>query len=67
MKQNMQTVCIVTITERSLSMVNSNSHNMVFQANNKPVSVAQLDARLIGDQEVACSTPAVSAAFFHGD
>ena len=28
--------------------------------------VAQLDART-SDQEVACSTPAMSATFFHGD
>ena len=32
-----------------------------------PVSVAQLDARPIGDQEVAGSTPAGSATFFLGD
>ena len=33
----------------------------------KPSSVAQLDARLTGDQEVAGSTPAGSATFFRGD
>ena len=32
-----------------------------------PVSVVQLDARLTGDQEVAGSPPAESAAYFHGD
>ena len=32
-----------------------------------PASVAQLDARLTGDQEVAGSTPAGSATFFRGD
>ena len=30
-------------------------------------SVAQMDARLTGDQEVAGSTPAGSATFFHGN
>ena len=30
-------------------------------------SVAQLDARPTGDQEVAGSTPAGSATFFRGD
>ena len=34
---------------------------------NLPASVAQLDARLNGDQEVAGSIPATSAAFFRGD
>ena len=29
--------------------------------------MAQLDARSTGDQEVAGSTPARSATFFHGD
>ena len=33
----------------------------------KPASVAQLDARPTGDQEVAGSTPTRSATFFHGD
>ena len=33
----------------------------------KPASVAQLDARPTGDQEVVGSTPAWSTAFFHGD
>ena len=32
-----------------------------------PASVAQLDARQIGDREVAGSTPAGSATFFRGD
>ena len=32
-----------------------------------PTSVAQLDARPTGDQEVAGSTPAGSATFFRGD
>ena len=32
-----------------------------------PVSVAQMDARSTGDQEVAGSTPAGSATFFRGD
>ena len=32
-----------------------------------PTSVAQLDARQTGDQEVAGSTRAGSATFFHGD
>ena len=32
-----------------------------------PASVAQLDARLTGDREVAGSTPAGSATFFCGD
>ena len=32
-----------------------------------PTSVAQLDARLTGDQEVAGLTPAGSATFFPGD
>ena len=32
-----------------------------------PVSVAQLDARPTGDQEVAGSTPAESATFFRRD
>ena len=32
----------------------------------QPASVAQLDARPTGDQEVACSTPAGSATFFRG-
>ena len=32
-----------------------------------PASVAQLDVRLTGDQEVADSTPAGSATFFRGD
>ena len=32
-----------------------------------PALVAQLDARLTGDQEVAGSTSARSATFFHGD
>ena len=32
-----------------------------------PASVAQLDARPTGDQEVAGSTSAGSATFFHGD
>ena len=32
-----------------------------------PASVAQLDARLIGDQEVAGSIPARSATYFRGD
>ena len=33
----------------------------------EPASVAQLDACPTGDQEVAGSTPAVSATFFRGD
>ena len=33
----------------------------------QPASVAQLDARLTGDQEVASSTLAGSATFFRGD
>ena len=33
----------------------------------QPVSVAQLDARLTGDQEVVGSTPAGLATFFCGD
>ena len=33
----------------------------------EPASVAQLDARPTGDQEVAGSTPAGSATFFRGD
>ena len=33
----------------------------------KPASVAQLDARLTGDQDVAGLIPARSATFFHGD
>ena len=32
-----------------------------------PTAVAQVDAGLTGDQEAAGSTPAGSAAFFHGD
>ena len=32
-----------------------------------PDSVAELDARPTGDQEVASSTPAGSAIFFRGD
>ena len=32
-----------------------------------PASVAQLDARPTGDQEVADSTPVWSATFFRGD
>ena len=32
-----------------------------------PALVAQLDARLTGDQEVAGSTPTRSATFFRGD
>ena len=32
-----------------------------------PASVAQLDARQTGDQEVVGLTPAGSATFFHGD
>ena len=32
-----------------------------------PASVAQLNAHLIGDQEVAGLTPAGWATFFHGD
>ena len=32
----------------------------------RPASVAQLDARPSGDQEVAGSAPASSATFFHG-
>ena len=32
-----------------------------------PALVAQLDAHLTGDQEVAGSTPARSATFFRGD
>ena len=32
-----------------------------------PASVAQLDAHMTGDQEVAGSTPAGSATFFRGD
>ena len=32
-----------------------------------PAWVAQLDAHPTGDQEVAGSTPALSATFFHGD
>ena len=32
-----------------------------------PTSVAQLDARPTGDEEVAGSTPAGSEKFFHGD
>ena len=32
-----------------------------------PDSVAQSDARPTGDHEVAGSTPAGSATFFHGD
>ena len=32
-----------------------------------PASVAQLDARPAGDQEVAGSTPAGTAKFFRGD
>ena len=35
--------------------------------NIRPASVAQLDARPTGDQEVAGSTPAGSATFFRGD
>ena len=30
-------------------------------------NLSQLDARPTGDQEVASSTPAMSAKFFHGD
>ena len=33
----------------------------------EPASVAQLDARPTGNQEVAGSTPAGSATFFRGD
>ena len=33
----------------------------------QPAPVAQLDARLTGDQEVEGSTPAGSATFFRGD
>ena len=33
----------------------------------KPASVAQLDGRSTGDQEVAGLTPARSATFFRGD
>ena len=33
----------------------------------RPASVAQLDACPTGEQEVAGSTPAGSATFFHGD
>ena len=33
----------------------------------EPASVAQLDARPTGDQEVAGSTPARSATFFRGN
>ena len=33
----------------------------------EPASVAQLDARLTGDQRVAGSTPAESATFFRGE
>ena len=33
----------------------------------QPASVAQLDAYLTGDQEVAGSNPARSATFFRGD
>ena len=33
----------------------------------KPASVAQLDVRPTGDQEVTGSTPAGSATFFRGD
>ena len=33
----------------------------------RPASVAQLDARPPGDEEVAGSTPAGSATFFSGD
>ena len=33
----------------------------------KSVSVAQLDARLTGDQEVVGSTPAEVGNIFHGD
>ena len=33
----------------------------------EPASVAQLDARPIGDQESAGLTPAGSATFFRGD
>ena len=35
--------------------------------NEGPASVAQLDARPTGDQEVAGSTPPKSATFFLGD
>ena len=33
----------------------------------QPASVAQLDSRPTGDQEVAGLTPARLATFFHGD
>ena len=42
-----------------------NQNHMVFWENKK--KVAQLDACRNGDQEVAGSTFAVSATFFHGD
>ena len=39
----------------------------VFECKLKPASVAQLNARPTGDQEVAGSTSTESATFFRGD
>ena len=43
------------------------AHTHIIHTVNLPASVAQLNARPTGDQEVVGSTPAVSATFFCGD
>ena len=53
-------------------VIHDHSVSLVFsvatlQAENEPASVAQLDAPLIGHQEVAGSTPSGLATYFHGD
>ena len=37
------------------------------QKHTLPASIAQLNARPTGDQEIGGSTPSGSATFFHGD
>ena len=56
----------------SLPAFGSGCHLLILDMLNKsrchaPASVAQLDACPTGDQEVAGSTPAGSATFFHGN
>ena len=41
--------------------------NPLSKNRNRPASVAQLDARQTGDQEVAGFTPSMSVTLFHGD
>ena len=50
-----------------LTVVNKYKHNVCFLLLIQPATVAQLDAHLTGDQEVAGKTPAGSATFFRGD